>query len=342
MITLSGFTPTGRLHLGHYVGAVRPAIQQQLKADRSVFLIANVHALTTRAQDVDGIRKDTFDLARDLIACGLDLSISHLVIQSMVPEIAELTFYLSMLVPYNKVMRNPTINDEINVKGLGDQYPFGFPLYAIGQCADILIFKAEEILVGEDQTPLVDLCRDVASKFNDIYCGVSTQADESKAVELGGTFPIPRAKITSNARLPGIDGKQKMSKSLGNAIYLHESAEEVHRKVMKIFTGRQAKDEPGDINNALMKYVRCFLGETRARIVEERYIHGDNIGDGEIKEELAYEINKMLDPIRERMKMQPKLDDHTMECIFDKEVISARSMAAETMAKVRKQMKMFF
>src|SRR5689334_7364071 len=244
---LTGDTPTGRLHLGHWVGSLERRLELQEKYD-CYFLLANMHAFTTRADKPQEIRQDTIEIVKDWLAAGIDPVKSTIVLQTEVPAIAELTWFFAMLLPFNKVMRNPTLKTEIEAKGLGGSYSFGFPMYAVGQCADILAFRPELVPVGEDQEAHIEMCRDVALKFNQMYCGVGNRVVPEEHHKAGGLFPIPKALIGRIGRLPGIDGTGKMSKSLGNAIMLSDSPKEVQKKVGKITTGRQSPTDPGDIN----------------------------------------------------------------------------------------------
>src|SRR5882672_4943987 len=225
---LTGDTPTGKLHIGHYVGSLenRLALQDQYEC---YFLIANKHAFSTRADKPDEIRQSVIDIATDWLAVGIDPNQSAMVIQSEVPAIDELTFSLSMLIPFNRVMRNPTLTQEIKDKELGDKYPFGFPLYAVGQTADILAFRPQLVPVGEDQLPHLELTREVARKFNQVYCGVDPHTEDKDYLKAGGLFPVIDAKLGRVKRLVGIsapvDGNLlKMSKSLNNAIFLSDDA----------------------------------------------------------------------------------------------------------------------
>lgn len=283
---LTGDTPTGRLHLGHYVGSLENRIRLQRDHD-CYLLVANVHAFTTRATEPEAIRKDTIEIVRDSLAAGIDPELSTFVVQSEIPAIAELTFLLAMLIPFSRVMRNPTLKDEITTKQLGDHYSFGFPLYAVGQCADILAFRANLVPVGEDQAPHIEMTREVARKFGQVYAS--------------DVFPIPEPLFGRVARLPGIDGIEKMSKSRGNAIFLSDSAEEIRAKLARVHTGRQSMTEPGDPDNALFAYARAFMpDQNRVRELADRYARGDNIGDGAIKAEVASAIDALVAPMRER------------------------------------------
>lgn len=296
---LTGDTPTGMLHLGHYVGSIESRLRLQDKYD-CYFLIANMHAFTTRADKPAEIRESTIEIVKDWLACGIDPDKSTIVLQTEVPAIAELTWYIAMLLPFNRVMRNPTLKTEIADKELGDSYSFGFPMYAVGQCADILIFRPELVPVGEDQVAHIEPCREVARRFNQLYCNVDPHTEDEGYVEAGGLFPIPRAEVGRVGRLPGVDGR-KMSKSLNNAIYLSDTAKQIKKKIGKITTGRQAMDEPGDTTNLLFDYVRAFIhDESRVAELEKKYSAGDNIGDGHVKADVAQAIEAIVGPIRER------------------------------------------
>src|SRR6266550_3631950 len=222
---LTGDTPTGRLHLGHYVGSIenRLALQDEYEC---FFLIANKHAFTTRADKPAEIRQSVIDIATDYLACGIDPAKSTVFIQSEVPAIDELTFFFSMLIPFNRVMRNPTLAQEIKDKQLGDKYPFGFPLYAVGQTADILTFRPALVPVGEDQIPHLELTREVARKFHQHYCGVDPHSEDKDYLKSGGLFPVIEPKLGRVKRLVGLGAPNaegtllKMSKSLNNAIFL--------------------------------------------------------------------------------------------------------------------------
>ncbi len=331
---LTGDTPTGSLHLGHWVGSVKRRVELQRSHD-CFFIIANMHAYTTRLAKSDEIRRDSIGIVRDYLAMGIDPETATIFLQSEVPAIAELTFLFAMLLPFNRVMRNPTLKTEIEVKGLGETYSFGFPLYAVGQTADILAFRPVGVPVGEDQVPHLELTREVARRFNQIFCGVDEQAEDEDHVKLGGVFPIPRADVGEVGRLAGIDGVNKMSKSLNNAIFISDPAKEVEKKVKKIFTGRQSATEPGDINNVLFQYVRTFMKD-KARVaeLEEKYAKGDNIGDGHVKLEVAAAINELLEPMRERRAKYEGRDDLVLE-ILKAGCERANKLAEATLEQVK-------
>jgi tryptophanyl-tRNA synthetase len=314
---LTGDTPTGQLHLGHYVGSVRRRVELQDRYE-CYFIIANMHAFTTRAEKPAEIRRDCLEIVRDYLAMGIDPQRSAIFLQTEVPAIAELTYLFAMLLPFNRVMRNPTLKDEIRVKGLGENYSFGFPLYAVGQTADILAFRAHAVPVGEDQVPHIELTREVARRFNQLYCGVSDQAPDEDHEKLGGVFPIPKADVGAVGRLVGTDGVNKMSKSLGNAIFITDTAKEIKKKLGKLYTGRQSPTDPGDVTNALFDYVRTFIPDPqRVAELERRYAAGDDLGDGHVKVEVAEAIDALLAPMRERRARYEGDDEPILDILHD-------------------------
>ncbi len=339
MRILTGDTPTGRLHLGHWVGSLENRVRLQDEYE-CYFLVANLHAFTTRSERPDEIRRDTLEIVKDWLAAGIDPERATLVLQSEIPAIAELTWVFAMLLPFNRVMRNPTLKAELEQKQLGDKYAFGFPLYTVGQCADILAFRAHLVPVGEDQAAHIEMCREVARRFNQTYCGVASELPDDAQVGAGGVFPIPAPLIGRVARLLGTDGTNKMSKSLGNAIFLSDSSAEVTKKVKSIFTGRQAMTDPGDVDSALFQYARAFIAD-HARVAElaDRYARGDNIGDGAIKSEVAAAIEALIAPMRER---RATLQDARVLEILRAHTVRANRIAEETLAMVKAAMKLDF
>ncbi len=331
---LTGDTPTGQLHLGHYVGSVKRRVELQETHD-CFFIIANMHAFTTRAEEPAEIRRDCLEIVRDYLAMGIDPDRSTIFLQTEVPAISELTYLFAMLLPFNRVMRNPTLKDEIRDRGLGDRYSFGFPLYAVGQTADILAFRAHSVPVGQDQVPHIELTREVARRFNQLYCGVSDQAADADHVKLGGVFPLPVADVGKVGRLVGTDGKLKMSKSLNNAIFITDSPQVVKRKIAKIYTGRQSPTEPGDPNNALFQYVETFI-QDKDRVAElrDRYARGDNIGDGHIKQDVAEAVSTLLEPMRRRRGLYEGDDDAILD-ILKAGCARANEVAEETLAMAK-------
>ncbi len=338
---LTGDTPTGRLHIGHWVGSLENRVRLQDDYE-CFFLLANMHAFTTRAEHPDDIRRDTLEIAKDWLAAGIDPERSTLVLQTEIPAIAELSWYFAMLLPFNRVMRNPTLKTEIELKDLGDRYSFGFPLYAVGQCADILAFRPELIPVGEDQVAHIEMCREVARRFNWTYTAVEPEMADEAHVENGGIFPIPKALVGRIGRLPGTDGKNKMSKSLGNVIYLTDSAKEVKKKLGQLYTGRQSMTEPGDITNALFTYVRAFIKDpAKVAELEDRYSRGDNIGDGHVKADIATALEETLAPMRERRAELdgPKGDARVLE-ILRAHVDRANVVAEESLYVAKQAMRL--
>src|SRR5262245_36973464 len=199
---LTGDTPTGKLHIGHYVGSIENRLSLQNEYE-CYFLIANKHAFTTRADRPDDVRQSVLDVATDWLAVGIDPNVSTMFVQSEVPAIDELTFFFAMLIPFNVVMKNPTIKDELRDKGLGDNYPFGFPLYSVGQTADILAFRPEIVPVGEDQLPHLEMTRFVARKFNQLYCGVDPQTEDKDYLKSGRVLTVSKPKLGRVERMVG-------------------------------------------------------------------------------------------------------------------------------------------
>mgnify|MGYP006169093503 CR=1 FL=1 len=333
-VILTGDTPTGQLHLGHFVGSVRRRVELQ-DTHECFFLLANMHAFTTRSGEPDEIRTDTLEIVRDYLAMGIDPEKSAIFLQSETPAIAELTFLFSMLLPFNRVMRNPTLKEEIKIKGLGENYSFGFPLYAVGQTADILAFRANAVPVGEDQVPHIELTREVARRFNKLYCGIDENVEDDDPIMIEkGVFPIPKADVGKVGKLLGTDGVNKMSKSLGNTILITDTPKQVKKKMGKIFTGRQSPTDPGDANNALMQYVETFISDPeRAVELKDRYVRGDNIGDGHIKVEVAEAISEMLEPMQARREAVG--DDATVISILKSGTARANEKTEETLAMAK-------
>jgi len=340
---LTGDTPTGRLHVGHWVGSLENRVRLQDDYD-CFFLLANMHAFTTRAENAADIRRDTLEIAKDWLAAGIDPERSTLVLQTEIPAIAELTWFFSMIVPFNRVMRNPTLKTEIELKGLGEHYSFGFPLYAVGQCADILAFRPELIPVGEDQVAHIEMCREIARRFNWTYTKVKPESKDEDHLAEGGIFPIPNALVGRVGRLVGTDGKNKMSKSLGNVIYLTDSSKEIKKKLGALYTGRQSMTEPGDTTNALFTYVRAFIkDEQKVKDLEDRYSRGDNIGDGHVKADIAAAIDELLGPMRERRAaLEGEKGDARVLEILRAHVDKANLVAEDTLYATKQAMNLDF
>lgn len=345
---LTGDTPTGRLHLGHYVGSVENRLALQDEFD-CYFIIANKHAFTTRAERPDDIRESVIEIATDYLACGIDPQRSTMFIQSEVPAIDELTFFLAMLIPFNRVMRNPTLTQEIKDKDLGDKYPFGFPMYAVGQCADILAFRPELVPVGEDQIPHLELTREVARKFNQVYCKVDSKTPDKDAVKAGGLFPIIQPKLGRVKRLvglgpPGPDGKLvKMSKSLNNAILLSDTLAEIEKKIRGMYTDpkRLRVTDPGETDpekNPLWAFQETFNPDT-AWVDEHRDLYKNGkVGDVVIKKKLIEVIDALVAPIRERRKHFEERPDDVIDAL-KLGTARANAVAEETLALAKKAMR---
>jgi len=343
---LTGDTPTGRLHLGHWVGSLENRIALQDDYD-CYFIIANVHAFTTRADKPDEIRQSVLDIATDYLATGIDPLRSTLFIQSEIPAIADLTFFFSMLISYPRLMRNPTIKDEIRDKGLGDNYSFGFLLYPVGQVADILTFRPEIVPVGEDQIPHLEMTRETARKFNQLYCGVDPHTEDKDYIKQGGLFPIVNVKLGRAKRLVGTGGPDqngnllKMSKSLNNAIFLSDDNDTIARKVMSMYTdpNRLKASDPGRIeNNPLWIFHELFNpDQTWIEEAEERYRLG-KIGDVECKKRLIDVLVNLIGPIRERRQLFEE-DPGQVLALLKRGTEKANQVASETLILAKKAMK---
>lgn len=340
---LTGDTPTGRLHLGHWVGSVENRVAMQHDYD-CFFILANMHAFTTRMDKPAEIRQSVLDITLDYLAAGIDPTVSTIFVQSEVPAIAELTFLFSMLVPFPRLMRNPTIKDEIRDKGLGDNYSFGFLLYPIGQIADVLAFRPQVVPVGEDQVAHLELAREVARRFNQIYCGVDPHTADLDYQTAGGLLPVVEPKVGRVKRLVGTGGPSseghllKMSKSLGNAILLSDDADTVQKKVMQMYTdpNRLRASDPGVVeNNPLWIFHDTFTTDT-AWVAEakDRYRQG-KIGDVECKKRLIESINQLLEPMRVRRKPYENAPDQVLR-ILREGTIKANHVAEQTLAEVKR------
>lgn len=342
---LTGDTPTGRLHLGHLTGSLenRLALQDQYDC---YFILANVHAFTTRAERPAEIRQSVIDVATDWLAVGLDPHKSTLFIQSEIPAIAELTFFFSMLVPFARLMRNPTLKDEIRDKGLGDSYPFGFLLYPVGQVADILAFRPEVVPVGEDQVPLIEMAREVARRFNQLYCDVDSHTEDAAYLAAGGLFPIVSAMTGRVKRLVGTGGPGghggllKMSKSLNNAIYLSDDADTISRKIMNMYTDpkRLKATDPGTTeNNPLWIFHEAFNSDkTWVEDAKMRYRAG-TIGDVECKKRLIDILVSLIGPIRERRRVFEQ-DPAQVLSVLREGTQKANAAASQTLALAKEKM----
>jgi tryptophanyl-tRNA synthetase len=346
---LTGDTPTGRLHLGHWVGSVENRVLLQDAYD-CYFLIANVHAFTTRADRPEDIRQSVIDILLDYLAVGIDPKRSTIFLQSEVAAIAELTFFFSMLIPFPRLMRNPTIKDEIRDKGLGDNYSFGFLLYPIGQVADILAFRPEIVPVGEDQVPHLEMTREVARRFNQLYCGVDPHCEDKEHLEKGGLFSVVDVKLGRSRRLVGIgapkeDGSLlKMSKSLNNAIFLSDDPDTIAKKVKAMYTDPKrlkATDKGTVENNPLWIFHETFNPDQKwVAEAEERYREG-TIGDVECKKRLIDVLVAMIEPIRQRRLVYEQNLDQALT-ILREGTEKARAVADKTTLLAKEAMKQHY
>ena len=338
-IILTGDRPTGRLHVGHYVGSLkeRVTLQYSGKYDEIYIMIADAQALTDNAEHPERVRQNIKEVALDYLSCGIDPEKSHIFIQSMVPELTELTFYYMNLVTVSRVQRNPTVKAEIQQRGFETSIPVGFFCYPISQAADITAFCATAVPAGEDQMPMLEQCREIVHKFNAVY---------------GETLAEPEIVLPSNSacqRLPGIDGKAKMSKSLGNCIYLSDEPEVIKEKVMSMFTDptHLKVSDPGHVEgNPVFIYLDAFckpehFGEflPEYQSLEELKAHycRGGLGDIKVKRFLNNVLQAELAPIRERRKMWEQRLPEVYE-ILKAGSAAAQEKAAGTLAAVRKAM----
>lgn len=337
---LTGDQVTGRLHVGHLVGSLENRVAMQATHD-CFLIIANVHALNSRSHESVALREDVIQIVIDELSAGIDPDKTTIFLQSEVPAIAEMTWFFASLLGYGRLMRNPTVKEEIRVKNLGDNYPFAFLMYPVGQIADILAFRPDSVPVGEDQVPHIEMTREMARRFNVQFCGVDPQAGDD-AHRKHGVFAIPDAPIGRVARLPGIDGKNKMSKSLNNAIFLGDDPKQVEKKCNRIFTGRQSATSPGVIEgNALWAFHDAFnRNEAEVADLKERYREG-RIGDGECKKRLAECLNDLLEPIRARRRDWQNDPDKVLD-VLQTGTARANVVAEETLWAAKQAMKFNF
>ncbi len=321
---LTGDRPTGPLHLGHYVGSLKQRVELQREYETFI-LIADVQALTDNFENPEKVSNNVLEVALDYLSIGIDPKAATIMVQSAVPEIAELTVFYLNLVTLGRLEQNPTVKTEIREKGFGKSVPVGFLAYPVSQAADITAFGAHLVPVGEDQLPMIEQTRDIVRKFNGLY---------------GATLVEPKALLSKFPRLPGIDGKEKMSKSLGNAINLSDSAEEVKRKVMRMYTDptRKHASDPGHVEgNPVFTYLDAF--DPHARDVSEmkiRYGEG-KVGDVEVKERLAEVLNQFLTPIRQR-RAEFSGNPKKVLKILKEGTERGRKVAAETVDRVKQAM----
>ena len=339
-VILTGDRPTGRLHIGHYVGSLRErvALQNTGDFDKIFIMIADAQALTDNAENPQKVRDNIIEVALDYLACGIDPEKSTILIQSMIPELTELTFYYMNLVTVARVQRNPTVKTEIKMRNFEMNIAVGFFVYPISQAADITAFGATTVPAGEDQKPMLEQCREIVHRFNNVY---------------GETLVEPNIMLPQNSaclRLPGLDGKAKMSKSLGNCIYLSDEAEDIRKKIMSMYTdpNHLRVEDPGNTeDNPVFIYLDAFCkDEDFAEFLPEyknldelkaHYQRG-GLGDVKVKKFLNNVIQKELAPIRERRKLWEQKTPEVYE-ILRKGTMEAKEVAAQTLDNVRKAMK---
>ena len=338
-IILTGERPTGPLHIGHYVGSIRNRVKIQNSGDYDEMYLfaADAQALTDNFDNPKKVRDNVFEVALDNLACGIDPNKVNYFIQSEVPELTELTFYYMNLVTVSRLYRNPTVKEEIKLRGFEESIPAGFFTYPVSQTADITAFKATIVPVGEDQLPMLEQAREIVRKFNNIY---------------GETLVEPKELLPENLnerRLVGIDGNAKMSKSLGNCIYLKDSAEEVRKKVFAMYTDPDhiRVDDPGKVDgNVVFTYLDVFCKEDsfskylpeykNLEELKEHYRHG-GLGDVKIKKFLYEVLEEELKPIRERREELAKNPEYVYQ-VLREGTRKAREKATETLKEVKKAM----
>ena len=339
-VILTGDRPTGRLHVGHYVGSLseRVKLQNSGNYDEIYIMIADAQALTDNAEHPEKVRQNIIQVALDYLACGIDPDKSTIFIQSMVPELTELTFYYMNLVTVARVQRNPTVKSEIQQRNFEASIPVGFFCYPISQAADITAFRATAVPVGEDQLPMLEQCKEIVHKFNTVY---------------GETLTEPEIVLPSNKaclRLPGIDGKAKMSKSLGNCIYLSDETDEVKKKVMSMFTdpNHLRGQDPGNVDgNPVFIYLDAFCKPEyfpeflpdyqNLDELKDHYKRG-GLGDVKVKKFLNNVLQAELGPIRERRKMWEQRIPDVYDILREGSKV-AEAKAAETLKDVKASMR---
>ena len=339
-IILTGDRPTGRLHVGHYVGSLseRVRLQNSGEFDEIYIMIADAQALTDNAEHPEKVRQNIMEVALDYLACGLDPEKVNIFIQSMVPELTELTFYYMNLVTVSRVQRNPTVKSEIQMRGFESSIPVGFFCYPISQAADITAFRATCVPVGEDQMPMLEQCREIVHSFNRIY---------------GETLTDPKIMLPSNSaclRLPGTDGKAKMSKSLGNCIYLADDEKTDRTKIMSMFTDPDhiRIEDPGKLEgNTVFTYLDAFCTDEHFAEFLPEYSNLDELkahytrgglGDVKVKKFLNNVMQSILGPMRERRAYWEARKPEVYEILRKGSEVAERK-AAETLADVRAAMK---
>ena len=325
-IVLTGDRPTGRLHLGHFVGSIQNRVKLQNEADQSFYMVADIQALTSNADNPEKVRSNVLEVALDNIACGLDPKKTTMFIQSEVSELAELTVLFLNLVTLARLKRNPTVKDEMKDKGYGEDVPAGFLMHPVSQAADILFCHSTIVPVGEDQKPMIEQTNEIVDDFNRFY---------------GKTFDRVKHLVGDTPRLIGTDGNAKMGKSLNNGIYLSDSYEQISKKVMNMYTdpGHVHVEDPGKVEgNVVFTYLDIF-DENKKEVAElkKQYQKG-GLGDVVIKKRLIEVLEKLIKPIREKREELAKNPEAIMETLKEG-TLQAKKIAQETMEEVRKAVK---
>jgi tryptophanyl-tRNA synthetase len=323
---LTGDRPTGPLHLGHYVGSLRNRVELQHEYDTYI-LIADMQALTDNADNPEKVRRNILEVALDYLAVGVDPEKATIVIQSLVPEIPELTMYYLNLVTVSRLQRNPTVKEEMRQKGFESNVPAGFLTYPVSQAADITAFQADLVPVGEDQLPMIEQTVEIVRKFNNTY---------------GPVLVEPRALVPKVARLPGTDGQSKMGKSLGNAVFLSDPPETVAKKVKTMYTdpGHIHAEDPGKVEgNPVFSYLDAFDPDLETVEDLKRRYRAGGLGDVAVKKRLTEVLENFLGPIR-RKRVEYSTDPAQVMDILREGTERGRATASQTLALVRKAMKL--
>ncbi len=325
-VILTGDRPTGPLHLGHYVGSLKNRVDMQ-KTHEQFVMIADAQALTDNAKTPEKVRDSVLEVALDYLAVEIDPSVTTIFIQSLIPELFELTLYYLNLITWNRLKHNPTVKLEIRQKGFGESVPAGFMVYPVFQAADITAFKADLVPVGEDQLPMIEQTNEIVRHFNQTYnCNVLVKTE---------------ALIPRFSRLPGVDGKAKMSKSLGNAIFLSDEPKELEKKVKKMYTdpNHLRVEDPGQVEgNPVFIYLDAFGTDTdKIQELKEHYERG-GLGDSVLKKYLYEVLDEFLTPIRKRREVYAKDPAEVMR-MLKKGTAAAREVTSKTLQEVREAMK---
>lgn len=324
-VALTGDRPTGKLHVGHYVGSLATRIKLQ-ETHRQFVMIADAQGLTDYAHDPQKIRQNILEVALDYLAVGIDPKKTTIFIQSLIPALFELTAYYLNLITWNRLKHNPTVKLEIQQKGYGEEVPAGFMIYPVSQAADITFVKADVVPVGDDQIPMIEQTREIVGKFNRLY-------KTDVLIE-------PEAMISPIARLPGTDGKAKMSKSLNNAIFLADSPDEVAKKVKGMYTdpGHLRVEDPGKVEgNPVFTYLDAFATD-KAKVEElKAHYQRGGLGDSAVKKYLLEVLMAFLDPIRKRREEFAKDPKYVMDLLF-KGTEETNKIAEQTLKEVRSAM----